>query len=186
MIKRFAIVVHRWLGVTLCLVFLLWFPSGIGMMYWDFPSVTAADRLDRSPSLDASTIRVSPAEAYLALGETPSATDARLSTFDGRPAYRFGGGGGDRVVYADTGARQVDVTQELMLRVASAWTRLPASAALKSHSEQCESSARYSSTCRASVSVQLIRCQAAGDRAKQGNYYATCPTAFRPDSVKFR
>ena len=41
MIKRAAIFVHRWLGVALCLFFLLWFPSGIGMMYWDFPSVTA-------------------------------------------------------------------------------------------------------------------------------------------------
>src|SRR5229473_5005493 len=47
--KRIAIFVHRWLGVALCLFFLLWFPSGIGMMYWDFPSVTAADRLDREP-----------------------------------------------------------------------------------------------------------------------------------------
>jgi hypothetical protein len=46
--KRLAIVVHRWPGVSLCLFFLLWFPSGIGMMYWDFPSVTGADRLDMS------------------------------------------------------------------------------------------------------------------------------------------
>ena len=51
-LKRSAIVVHRWLGVALCLVFLLWFPSGIGMMYWDFPSVTDANRLDRSPALN--------------------------------------------------------------------------------------------------------------------------------------
>ena len=41
MLKRSLILVHRWLGVALCLVFLLWFPSGIGMMYWDFPSVSA-------------------------------------------------------------------------------------------------------------------------------------------------
>ena len=47
MLKRFAIFVHRWLGVALCLVFLLWFPSGIGMMYWDYPGVSAADRLER-------------------------------------------------------------------------------------------------------------------------------------------
>ena len=30
-LKRSAIFVHRWLGVALCLIFLLWFPSGIGM-----------------------------------------------------------------------------------------------------------------------------------------------------------
>jgi PepSY-associated transmembrane protein len=129
MIKRFAIAVHRWLGVTLCLLFLLWFPSGIGMMYWDFPSVTPADRLDRSPSLDSSAIRVSPSEAYAALGETPPATDVRLNTFDGRPVYRFRAGRGDSVVYADTGARQFEVSKEMMLRVASAWSGLPASTA---------------------------------------------------------
>ena len=39
MIKT-AVFLHRWLGVALCLFFLLWFPSGIGMMYWDFPAVT--------------------------------------------------------------------------------------------------------------------------------------------------
>ena len=47
MLRRTLIVVHRWLGVVLCLIFLLWFPSGIGMMYWDFPSVGRADRLER-------------------------------------------------------------------------------------------------------------------------------------------
>ena len=35
--KRALIFVHRWLGVALCLVFLLWFPSAIGIMYWDYP-----------------------------------------------------------------------------------------------------------------------------------------------------
>src|SRR3954470_22592991 len=39
-LTRVLLVVHRWLGVALCVLFLIWFPSGIGMMYWDFPSVT--------------------------------------------------------------------------------------------------------------------------------------------------
>ena len=73
MLKRSIIFVHRWLGVALCLFFLLWFPSGIGMMYWDFPSVKAADRLERSPALDPSTIRLSPAEAYAHRGAVAAA-----------------------------------------------------------------------------------------------------------------
>ena len=47
--RKAAIFVHRWLGVALCLLFLLWFSSGVVMMYWGFPSVTAQDRLERSP-----------------------------------------------------------------------------------------------------------------------------------------
>jgi hypothetical protein len=105
MLKRFLIVVHRWLGVALCLIFLLWFPSGIGMMYWDYPSVSPNDRLERSPALDASTIRLSPAEAAATLGDDQPG-QARLGTFDGRPVYRFGGRGGGAIVYADTGEQQ--------------------------------------------------------------------------------
>ena len=43
-LKRALIFVHRWLGVALCLIFLLWFPSGLVMMYWDFPSISPGDR----------------------------------------------------------------------------------------------------------------------------------------------
>ena len=129
MVKRIAIFVHRWLGVGLCLLFLVWFPSGIGMMYWDFPSVTAADRLDRSPALDPSMVRLSPIEAYAVLGASQAPAQLRLNTFDGRPVYRFRTGRGEPLVYADTGARQVGVTKELMKRAAAAWTGQPVSAA---------------------------------------------------------
>ncbi len=131
MLKRSAIFVHRWLGVALCLLFLLWFPSGIGMMYWDFPGVSAGDRLDRAASLDPSTIRLSPAEAYAVTGQPQAQppSQVRLNTFDGRPVYRFHAAGGESVVYADTGARQTGVSNDLAARVASAWVRQPAAAA---------------------------------------------------------
>jgi hypothetical protein len=32
MFLRSLILVHRWVGIAICVVFLLWFPSGIGMM----------------------------------------------------------------------------------------------------------------------------------------------------------
>jgi hypothetical protein len=129
MIKRAAIFVHRWLGVALCLFFLIWFPSGIGMIYWGFPEVAADDRLERSPALDRSSIRLSPAEAMAALQERRMPDQIRLNTFDGRPVYRIRMGRDERVVYADTGPTRADVSKELMARVASAWTGQPASAA---------------------------------------------------------
>ena len=63
MFKRSLIFIHRWLGVALCILFLLWFPSGIGMMYFPMPSVTPAQRLERLPVLEPSMVTVSPAEA---------------------------------------------------------------------------------------------------------------------------
>jgi len=125
-LKRAVIVVHRWLGVGLCLLFLIWFASGIGMMYWDFPSVTAADRLERSPALTASTIALSPEEAYATLHASQPPSAVRLNTFDRRPVYRFRTGRDESLVYADTGEAQRDVSRTMVDRIASAWTGRPA------------------------------------------------------------
>src|SRR5688500_11392182 len=120
--KRLLIFIHRWLGVALCLLFLLWFPSGIAMMYWTFPGVTDADRLERSPALDASQIRLTAPEAYARLNAGDSSATVRLGTFDGRPVYRFGGG---RIVYADTGDTLGEVSHRMVRRSAAAWTGRP-------------------------------------------------------------
>jgi hypothetical protein len=129
LIKKSLIFVHRWLGVALCLLFLLWFPSGIVMMYWDYPSVEAEDRLERSPALYPAMIWLSPAEAYAKLETEQPAPQVRLNTFDGRAVYRFRAGRGERLIYADTGEEQTLVPPEMIQRVASAWTRQPVASA---------------------------------------------------------
>src|SRR3954469_8472947 len=121
MMKRSVIFVHRWLGVALCLFFLLWFPSGIGMMYWDFPGVTAADRLEHAATLDAGRVHFSPADAYAVSGLTQTPSQVRLNPLDGRPVYGFRAGRTETIVYADTGERQREVTSELRARAAAAW-----------------------------------------------------------------
>ena len=126
MLFRFLIATHRWLGVSLCLLFLLWFPSGIGMMYWGMPAVTARDRLERWPALDPAKVVLSPQEAAERLGENPLPGQIRLNTFDGRPAYRIGG----RIVYADTGEEQGTAPSRVRHRAATAWTGQPVSDAV--------------------------------------------------------
>jgi hypothetical protein len=121
---------HRWLGVVICALFMLWFTSGVVMMYWGFPSVTAQDRLERSPALEASAIRLSPAEAYAKLAIRQPPGQVRLHAFDGRPVYRFRGEwGGERLIYADTGEEQSVVSLTMIQRSASAWTGQPVSTA---------------------------------------------------------
>jgi hypothetical protein len=130
MLKKAVIFLHRWLGVALCLLFLLWFPSGIGMMYWDFPGVTSEDRLQRSIPLDSSTIHLSPAEAFASTGQLQPPSQARLNTFDGRPVYRFRVGRSDVLVYADTGGLQAEhAPPALIERAAAAWVRQPVASA---------------------------------------------------------
>src|SRR5436190_87712 len=128
-IKRSLIVVHRWLGVAFCLFFVIWFTSGIGMMYWDFPEVTPADRLERAPALDPATLRVSPAQAVDALKQSHPPGQIRLNTYDGRPVYRFRVGRAEQIVYADPGTARGEVSRDVMARVAAAWTGQPGAAA---------------------------------------------------------
>ena len=71
LVKRSLIVVHRWLGVALSVIFLIWFVSGIVMMYWSFPGISARDRLQRAPTLDPARITVSPEQAFAALNRDP-------------------------------------------------------------------------------------------------------------------
>src|SRR5437588_9821436 len=102
--KRVLIFVHRWMGVFLCALFLMWFASGIVMMYWQFPEVTPAARLSHATALDAPRIHLSPAEAYARLQLDSPPVAAQLLTYDGRPAYRFRFGLDDvSIVYADNG-----------------------------------------------------------------------------------
>lgn len=136
---RSAVVVHRWLGVALALVFALWFLSGIVLMYWGFPEVTDRDRLSRAPALDPAAIRLSAGQAAASLGDIgfpgDFAREVRLVSADGRPAYDFGAQGGRRgsriLVFADDGSRPAAVDAQAMDRAAAAWAGHPAEDAEK-------------------------------------------------------
>jgi len=145
-LKRSLIVVHRWLGVALSVVFLIWFASGIVMMYWSFPGISAEDRLRRAPTLDPARITLSPEQAFAALNRDQSTAHVRLGSFDGRPVYRFGGGGsgdgsgrgGVEMVYADDGAVQQYVDAAMIDRAAAAWAGRPVSEATKQAVEEVD------------------------------------------------
>ena len=120
-LKKLAIFLHRWLGVTFCLLFAWWFLSGIFMMYGDYPSVRAADRLARALLLDASRIHVEPEAAYERLAFDQPPDQVRLNMYDGRPAYRFRVGREESLVFEDDGPVQRKFYIETILRVAAAW-----------------------------------------------------------------
>jgi hypothetical protein len=128
-LKKSLIFLHRWMGVFFCLLFSVWFASGIAMMYWDYPEVSAADRLRHEPALDAAKIRLSPQEAFARTESTSPPDGVLLSMFDGRPVYRLRFGSGESLVYADDGQTQDDFPPEMTLRIAAAWTGQPAPAA---------------------------------------------------------
>jgi hypothetical protein len=129
LLKKSILWLHRWLGVALSVLFTMWFASGIVMMYWDFPSVSEQDRLDRSPLVDTASIRFSPGQALQALGTDDPPEHLTLVMFDGHPAYRFTWGRKNRLVYADSGKPQGEPVPELLARAAAQWAGEPAGVA---------------------------------------------------------
>lgn len=107
--KKALIFLHKWLGVALALLFLMWFASGIVLYYVPFPALSAGERLAGAPVLRldgacclgaqeaAARARVAFAEARLGMhGATPvwrvlrSGQERRWVTLDARDGQALG------------------------------------------------------------------------------------------------
>jgi len=66
---RVLVYTHRWLGIGLGVLFVVWFISGVVMMYARMPELPAAERLARLPVINPDSIRARSRE-----GSTPFAT----------------------------------------------------------------------------------------------------------------
>ncbi len=112
------VIVHRWVGTALCLVFALWFASGIVMMYAGYPVIGEGEKLARTPSLDAAAVRLTAAEAYARAGLDAHVEHVRLGMLLGRPMYFFATSEGWITVGADDGALQPAVDTVAARRIA--------------------------------------------------------------------
>ncbi len=106
--RKLLIYSHRWLGIAIGIMFVVWFISGIILMYYGMPHLNAGERLMRMSPLDLSTVAVSPSKAAADAGMTGknAPTRLRIAMLGDRPVYRFNYGssfGTWKVVYADTG-----------------------------------------------------------------------------------
>src|SRR5579863_1431 len=136
--RKLAIWTHRWMGVACCALFVMWFASGIVLMYCDYPLVHAEERLARAAILDASRIQLSPEQAFAKLETSETPDRVWLTMLDARPVYRFGFHGAQVIVYADNGEVLDSVTREMGWRIAEAWTGQPQSDAPVSESVEAD------------------------------------------------
>lgn len=116
--RKLLIYSHRWLGIVVGLVLVAWCVSGIVLMYYGVPHLSAGERLMRLPPLDVSSVRVTPAEALETVDGDPFRL--RISMQGDRPVYRINTGrvfGQWTVVYADTG----EVLEPLEATAAMNW-----------------------------------------------------------------
>ena len=90
---RALTLVHRWLGILFCLLFAMWFASGIVMHFVPFPSLAEGERIDGLRAVEASPGLHSPAEAA---GAVRDAVRVRLLSRIDRPVYLVSGTSGVR------------------------------------------------------------------------------------------
>jgi len=119
---RWLYLAHRWLGIFACLLFVLWFVSGVIMMYVSFPALTDAERMRYLPHVDTSAIRMTP-DAAMGIAHQQQfpqlfPQDLRLQMLLDEPVYRITGWGGERVTVSAVDGRivqQVDSEQARLL-----------------------------------------------------------------------
>ena len=100
------------MGIGLGVLFVIWFASGIVMMYARMPELQTSERLARLSAINPDSVRVSP----------PVAADAEIArlvinTIETRPVYRITANGQTRAIFADTGEAvpKIDAQHALLI-----------------------------------------------------------------------
>ena len=106
--RRWLYVIHRWIGIGTCLLFAMWFISGVVMMYVAFPQLTDTERWAALPTIAWDKVQVSPDRATAAAGFTRYPRDLRLVMLNDEPVYRLLGWDGGRNTISAVDGRAID------------------------------------------------------------------------------
>ena len=105
---------HRWLGIGFCLLFAMWFATGIVMHFVPFPALTEAERAAGLLPIDPARVARGPAEAIDA-SHVADATSVRLRQRSDGPVYLVTGRSGVNAIHA-TDLTTAPVTSEPLAR----------------------------------------------------------------------
>jgi PepSY-associated TM region len=94
------VILHRWLGVGFCLLFAMWFATGIVMHFVPFPALTEAERIVGLMPVDPGLVRHGPDQAVEASG-IKDASRVRLVQRSDGPVYIVSGGSKPSAMRAD-------------------------------------------------------------------------------------
>ncbi|MGH8236232.1 MAG: PepSY domain-containing protein [Steroidobacteraceae bacterium] len=121
-VRYWLYIVHRWLGICACLLFVVWFASGLIMSHVGYPQAQPERRQRALQPIDWSQVRLDPDGllAYLDLQRYPR--ELRLEMLLGVPVYRVIDWDGTRaVVSARTGERHGPVESEQAVTIAQTY-----------------------------------------------------------------
>jgi hypothetical protein len=119
---RALILLHRWLGVAFCLLFAMWFASGIVMHFVPFPALTETGRVAGLTALDLAGVAHGPADA-IAASKIKDVTRARLLQRVDGSVYLVSGPSGMVALRADDLSNAAVHSQSLALAIAADFAR---------------------------------------------------------------
>ena len=126
LLRKLLILTHRYLGIVFSALIVMWFATGITMMYaGGMPELTPGQRLAGLEPVDLTRVRFTPAEAAARAEFEPPPSRASLVSVLGRQAYRFSEGGDTVIVFADTGGIEYEFSPPQTAEVAARFTRVP-------------------------------------------------------------
>jgi uncharacterized iron-regulated membrane protein len=125
LLRKLLILSHRYLGIAISLLVMMWFATGIVMMYaGGMPRLTPERRLERMPALDLSRVQLTPSGAVERAELSFPPDRVSLATVMDRPAYRLAVGR-TMTVFADNGEVLDEVSLEQARTIASRFMDLP-------------------------------------------------------------
>ncbi|MGY8636256.1 PepSY domain-containing protein [Bradyrhizobium sp. 14AA] len=116
------VLLHRWLGIAFCLLFAMWFATGIVMHFVPFPSLTEAERFAGLVAVEGRAARTAIADAVAASGVADAARVRLIQRTDG-PVYIVSGPSRLRAVRAADGQDASVRSPEVALAIAQAHAR---------------------------------------------------------------
>ena len=123
-LKKIILLLHRYLGFVLSLLFVIWFISGFVMMYVSYPTMKYHQRLQQLPAVNMEQCHLTAQQAIEAAHITDTVTSIRLGMLLERPVYRIVTQRNKHLaVFADNGALLDKVDTALASQVAQAFVR---------------------------------------------------------------
>src|ERR1700685_2420499 len=119
---RALILLHRWLGVAFCLLFAMWFASGIVIHFLPVPALSEAEPIASPAPPDVSGIAHDPADV-VATSRITAATRVRLLQRVDGPVYVVSAGSALKTVRAADLADGAVASEQLALTIAADYAR---------------------------------------------------------------
>ncbi|GGD60604.1 sulfite reductase subunit alpha [Pseudoxanthomonas indica] len=86
--ERAILLIHRWIGIFACVLFVTWFISGVILAYVRWPAMDRTERVNVLKPIEWSSVGASPTAALQALQLQDFPKDFRLEMSGGKPVYR--------------------------------------------------------------------------------------------------